>query len=167
MFKTVLIITQTVFIHQRRMMHIKVIYISYKSGTSCVLVCVLVGVRVTVIDAFLEVRIKCAKTRPILVATVGSTTVKCELLRWTSVGRMYCRMGVGVGGLQRRCGRYGQEKNSLSLPGRKRTEIKKFKFDLCLCNPSGRTVALGSTQPLTEFSTRGHPWGVKAAGAYG
>ena len=33
-------------------------------------------------------------------------------------------------------------------------------------NPSGRTVALGSTQPLTEMSTGNISWGVKAAGAY-
>ena len=26
-------------------------------------------------------------------------------------------------------------------------------------NPSGRTMALGSTQPLTEMSTRGISWG--------
>jgi hypothetical protein len=32
-------------------------------------------------------------------------------------------------------------------------------------NPSGRTVALGSTQPATEMSTRNISWGVKAAGA--
>jgi hypothetical protein len=32
-------------------------------------------------------------------------------------------------------------------------------------NPSGRTVALGLTQPLTEMSTRYISWGVKAAGA--
>jgi hypothetical protein len=32
-------------------------------------------------------------------------------------------------------------------------------------NPSGRTMALGSTQPLTEMSTRDISWGVKAAGA--
>ena len=32
-------------------------------------------------------------------------------------------------------------------------------------NPSGRTVALGSTQPLTEMSTRDISWRVKAAGA--
>jgi hypothetical protein len=31
--------------------------------------------------------------------------------------------------------------------------------------PSGRTMALGSTQPLTEMSTRNISWGVKAAGA--
>jgi hypothetical protein len=36
-----------------------------------------------------------------------------------------------------------------------------------LRNPSGRTVALGSTQPLTEMSTRNISWGVKTAGAYG
>jgi hypothetical protein len=32
-------------------------------------------------------------------------------------------------------------------------------------NPSDRTMALGSTQPLTEMSTRNISWGVKAAGA--
>jgi hypothetical protein len=30
---------------------------------------------------------------------------------------------------------------------------------------SGRTMALGSTQPLIEMSTRNISWGVKAAGA--
>jgi len=34
-------------------------------------------------------------------------------------------------------------------------------------NPSGRTMALGMTQPLTEMSTRNTSWGVKAASAYG
>ena len=29
----------------------------------------------------------------------------------------------------------------------------------------GPTVALGSTQPVTELSTRDFPWEVKAAGA--
>jgi hypothetical protein len=32
-------------------------------------------------------------------------------------------------------------------------------------NSSGRTVTLGSIQPLTEMSTRSISWGVKAAGA--
>jgi hypothetical protein len=32
-------------------------------------------------------------------------------------------------------------------------------------NPTGRTMALGLTQPLTEISTRNNSWGVKAAGA--
>ena len=32
-------------------------------------------------------------------------------------------------------------------------------------NPSGRTMALGSAQLLTEMSTRNISWGVKAAGA--
>jgi hypothetical protein len=31
-------------------------------------------------------------------------------------------------------------------------------------NPVSRTMALGSTQPLTETSTRNISWGVKAAG---
>jgi hypothetical protein len=34
-------------------------------------------------------------------------------------------------------------------------------------NPVGRTMALGSTQSLTEMSTRNISWGVKAAGACG
>jgi len=34
-------------------------------------------------------------------------------------------------------------------------------------NPSGRTMALGVTQPLTEISTRNFFWGVKAAGVKG
>jgi hypothetical protein len=32
-------------------------------------------------------------------------------------------------------------------------------------NPVGRTMALGSTQLLTEMSTRNISWGVNAAGA--
>jgi hypothetical protein len=42
------------------------------------------------------------------------------------------------------------------------------EFDSRWCqwhNPVGRTM--GSTQPLTEMSTRNISWGVKAAGAYG
>jgi hypothetical protein len=38
---------------------------------------------------------------------------------------------------------------------------------LHLHNPSDPPVALGSTQPLTEMSTRRISWGVNAAGAYG
>ena len=34
-------------------------------------------------------------------------------------------------------------------------------------NPSGRTMALGSTQPLTEMTTRNIFWEVLAAGAFG
>jgi hypothetical protein len=34
-------------------------------------------------------------------------------------------------------------------------------------NPSSRTVALGSTQPLTEMSTRNLPGGQRAGGAWG
>ena len=34
-------------------------------------------------------------------------------------------------------------------------------------NPSGRIMALGLTQPLTEMSTRNITWYVKTAGAYG
>ena len=47
-------------------------------------------------------------------------------------------------------------------------------FDSRLChwnflwhNPSGRTMALDLTQPLTEISTRNIFWGLKAAGAQG
>jgi len=44
-------------------------------------------------------------------------------------------------------------------------------FDTILCyvhylyNPSDRTMALGSTHPLTEMSTRRISWGVNAADA--
>ena len=34
-------------------------------------------------------------------------------------------------------------------------------------NPSSRTIALGSTQPLTQMSTRNISWGVKVVSAYG
>ena len=34
-------------------------------------------------------------------------------------------------------------------------------------NPSGRTMALGSTQPLTEMSTRNTSWGVKGGRCVG
>jgi hypothetical protein len=34
-------------------------------------------------------------------------------------------------------------------------------------NPSGRTMALGSTQPLTEMSTRDRLWGIKTDDAQG
>jgi hypothetical protein len=34
-----------------------------------------------------------------------------------------------------------------------------------LLNPAGRTMALGSTQSLTEMSTRSISWKLKAAGA--
>jgi len=33
-------------------------------------------------------------------------------------------------------------------------------------NPSGRTMVLGSTHPLTDMSSRIISWGVKAAGAW-
>jgi hypothetical protein len=34
-------------------------------------------------------------------------------------------------------------------------------------NPSGRTIALGSDQPLTEMSTRNISWEVQAVGDLG
>ena len=40
----------------------------------------------------------------------------------------------------------------------------QWKFSLTQ-NPSDRTVALGSTQPLTEMSTGSISWGIKATGA--
>jgi hypothetical protein len=39
--------------------------------------------------------------------------------------------------------------------------VMKFFIDI---NPSDRTMVLGSTQPLTEMSTRRISWGKKAAG---
>jgi hypothetical protein len=46
-------------------------------------------------------------------------------------------------------------------PVRVPDEVDNFN----LPNPSSRTMALGSTQPLTEMSTRNLPGGKKAAGA--
>ena len=54
-------------------------------------------------------------------------------------------------------------------------EIPRYKAEGCgfysgwdqWLNPSGRTMALGSTHPLTNMSTRCISWGIKAAGAYG
>jgi hypothetical protein len=37
----------------------------------------------------------------------------------------------------------------------------------CWHNPSGHAMVLGSTQPLTEMSTRNTSWGVKVVGAEG
>jgi hypothetical protein len=34
-------------------------------------------------------------------------------------------------------------------------------------NPSGRTLALGLTQPLTEMRTRNNSWAVQAVSVYG
>jgi hypothetical protein len=53
---------------------------------------------------------------------------------------------------------------------RYRTEGRGFDSRGChwnfsLTQPSGRTVTLGSTQRLTDMSTRNISWGVKAAGA--
>jgi hypothetical protein len=40
--------------------------------------------------------------------------------------------------------------------------VTEFLIDI---NASDRTMALGSTQPVTENSTRSISWGVNAAGA--
>jgi hypothetical protein len=37
-------------------------------------------------------------------------------------------------------------------------------FNYFFLYPFDRNMALGSTQPLTEVSTKDFPWGVKAAG---
>jgi hypothetical protein len=49
--------------------------------------------------------------------------------------------------------------------GRSRVRFPMVSLEFFIDNPSGRTMALGSTQPLTEMSTRNLSWGVKAAGA--
>ena len=48
---------------------------------------------------------------------------------------------------------------------RSRVRFPMLSLEFFIDNPSGRTVALGLTQPLTEMSTRNISWGVKAAGA--
>ena len=45
-----------------------------------------------------------------------------------------------------------------------RSQLVSLEFFIDI-KSSDRTMALGSTQPLTEMSTRSISWGVKAAGA--
>jgi hypothetical protein len=40
-----------------------------------------------------------------------------------------------------------------------------FPGEFFIDNPSGSTMALGSTQPVTEMSTRNNTWGVKVVSA--
>jgi hypothetical protein len=54
---------------------------------------------------------------------------------------------------------------SLKVAGSFPDEIPGFFFHLL--NPFGRNMALESTQPLTEMSTKSISWDVKAAGALG
>jgi len=55
----------------------------------------------------------------------------------------------------------------------KLVEVLRYKpegrgFDSRWChNISGRSMALGSTQPVTDISNRNISWGLKAASAYG
>ena len=51
--------------------------------------------------------------------------------------------------------------------GRSRARFPMVSLEFFIDNRSGRTMALGSTQPLTEMSTRNISWGVKVAGALG
>jgi len=53
---------------------------------------------------------------------------------------------------------------SYKLQGR-RSDSRWGHRDFALTILPNRNVALGSTQPLTEMSTRDISWGVKAAGA--
>ena len=49
--------------------------------------------------------------------------------------------------------------------GRSRVRFPMMPLEFFTFNSSGRTMALGLTQPLTEMSTRDITWGLKAAGA--
>jgi hypothetical protein len=44
-------------------------------------------------------------------------------------------------------------------------DSRGYHWNFYCHNPSGCTMALGSTEPLTEMSIRNISWGVKAAGA--
>jgi len=48
---------------------------------------------------------------------------------------------------------------------RYKPEGRKSHWNYSLTYPSDRAVALGSTQPVTEMSTRNISWGVKVTGA--
>ena len=47
--------------------------------------------------------------------------------------------------------------------GRSRVRFPMVSSEFFVDNLTGRTMALGLTQPLTEMSTRNNSWGVKAA----
>jgi len=49
--------------------------------------------------------------------------------------------------------------------GRSRVRFPMVSLEVLIDNPSSRTMALLSTQPLTEISSRNISWEVKAAGA--
>ena len=51
--------------------------------------------------------------------------------------------------------------------GGSRVRFPTVSLEFFIENPSGRTMALESTQPVTEMSTRSISWWVKAAGTYG
>ena len=63
-----------------------------------------------------------------------------------------------------------QDKERVRMKYRVQENTKKKIPDVVIgifhrLNPSGRTMVLESTQPLTEMCTRNLSWGVKAAGA--
>jgi hypothetical protein len=51
-------------------------------------------------------------------------------------------------------------------PGRSRVRFPMVSLRFFIDNNSGRTMALGLTQPLTEITARNIFWAIKAAGAY-
>jgi hypothetical protein len=63
-------------------------------------------------------------------------------------------------------GWYRFKKRDIALKaGRSRVRFPMVSLGFFIDNPSSRTMALGSTQPVTDISTRNISWGVKAAGA--
>ena len=50
-------------------------------------------------------------------------------------------------------------------PEKSRFRFPMLSLEYFIDSPSGRSMALELTQPLTEMSTRNISWGVKAAGA--
>jgi hypothetical protein len=55
-----------------------------------------------------------------------------------------------------------------ALPARRlQVQFLMVSLEFFSDNPSSCTMALKSTLPLKEMSTRNIAWGVKAAGAYG
>jgi hypothetical protein len=51
--------------------------------------------------------------------------------------------------------------------GRSRVRFAMVSLEFFTDNPSGLTMAMGPTRPLTEMSRRSISWKVRAAGAYG
>jgi len=99
-----------------------------------------------------------APMRTILTAALQWQYLQTELIFWITLVYIYIYRGTRWRRWLRHCAT--SWKAAGSIPD---DVIDIFHWH----NPSGRTMALGLTQSLTEMSTRNISWGVNAVGTYG